>query len=84
MQTILGANGQIGEELSRELKRNYTSTIRLVSRHPTKINDSDTIFPADLLDKEEAIQAIKGSDIAYFTLGLPMDSGLWKGSFPLS
>ena len=27
MQTILGANGQIAEELAREIKRNYTSNI---------------------------------------------------------
>lgn len=32
MQTILGANGQIGEELARELKRSFTSDIRIVSR----------------------------------------------------
>lgn len=26
MQTILGANGQIAEELAKELHRNYTTT----------------------------------------------------------
>ncbi|WDF65423.1 NAD-dependent epimerase/dehydratase family protein [Flavobacterium sp. KACC 22763] len=83
MQTILGANGQIGEELARELKRNYTSDIRLVSRKAQKINDTDTVFSADLAIKEKAIEAVKGSEIAYFTLGLPMDSDLWEKQFLL-
>ncbi|KAF2325802.1 NAD-dependent epimerase/dehydratase family protein [Flavobacterium daemonense] len=81
MQTILGANGQIGEELARELKRNFTSDIRVVSRKVKKINDTDTVFSADLSIKEEAIEAVKGSEIAYFTLGLPMDSDLWEKQF---
>lgn len=81
MQTILGANGQIGEELARELKRNYTSDIRIVSRNAKKVNDTDTIFSADLSDREKAIEAVKGSEIAYFTLGLPMDTELWEKQF---
>ncbi|CAI8796917.1 NAD-dependent epimerase/dehydratase family protein [Chryseobacterium sp. IT-36CA2] len=81
MQTILGANGQIGEELARELKRNYTSDIRIVSRNAKKVNDTDTVFSADLSDKEKAIAAVEGSKIAYFTLGLPMDTDLWEKQF---
>ncbi|WP_026357598.1 NAD-dependent epimerase/dehydratase family protein [Empedobacter brevis] len=82
MQTILGANGQIGEELARELKRNYTSNIRIVSRYPRKVNDTDEVFSADLSIKKKAIEAIKGSEIAYFTLGLPISSDLWEKQFP--
>ncbi|WP_288375295.1 NAD-dependent epimerase/dehydratase family protein [uncultured Chryseobacterium sp.] len=81
MQTILGANGQIGEELARELKRNYTSDIRIVSRNAKKVNDTDTIFSADLSDRKKAVEAVKGSEIAYFTLGLPMDTELWEKQF---
>lgn len=83
MQTILGANGQIGEELARELKRNFTSDIRVVSRKAQKVNDTDTVFSADLTIKEKAIEAVKGSEIAYFTLGLPMDADLWEKQFVL-
>ncbi len=83
MQTILGANGQIGEELARELKRNFTSNIRIVSRGATKVNDTDEVFSADLSIKEKAIEAVKGSEIAYFTLGLPVSSDLWEKQFPL-
>lgn len=83
MQTILGASGQIGEELAKELKRNFTSAIRIVSRKPQKINDTDEIFPADLFIREKAIEAVKGTEIAYFTLGLPISSELWEKQFPL-
>jgi len=83
MQTILGANGQIGEELARELKRNFTSDIRIVSRKAKKINDTDDVFSADLSIREKAIEAVKGSEIAYFTLGLPISSALWEEQFPL-
>ncbi|WP_407535158.1 NAD-dependent epimerase/dehydratase family protein [Elizabethkingia miricola] len=83
MQTILGANGQIGEELARELKRNFTSDIRIVNRRAQKVNDTDEIFSADLSVREKAIEAVKGSEIAYFTLGLPISSDLWEKQFPV-
>ncbi|BDU26132.1 hypothetical protein FLGSB24_28760 [Flavobacterium sp. GSB-24] len=83
MQTILGASGQIGEELARELKRNFTSDIRIVSRDAKKVNDTDTVFSADLTIKEKAVEALKDTEIAYFTLGLPMNSDLWEKQFLL-
>ncbi|TDX10522.1 NAD-dependent epimerase/dehydratase family protein [Flavobacterium sp. S87F.05.LMB.W.Kidney.N] len=83
MQTILGASGQIGEELARELKRNFTSDIRIVSRDAKKVNDTDTVFSADLTIKEKAVEALKDTEIAYFTLGLPMNSDLWEKQFSL-
>jgi nucleoside-diphosphate-sugar epimerase len=81
MQTILGANGQIAEELARELHRNYTRDIRLVSRDPKKVNDTDKLFSANLLDGEATENAVKGSDIVYLTVGLPMDSKMWEEQF---
>jgi nucleoside-diphosphate-sugar epimerase len=83
MQTILGANGQIAEELAKELKRNYTSDIRLVSRQPKKINETDSLFSANLLDKEKTEEAVKGSEIAYLTVGFPLDTKIWKTQFPI-
>lgn len=81
MQTILGSNGQIGHELAKELSENYTKEIRLVSRKPQKIHDSDELVSADLLDFNETNNAISGSDIVYFTVGLPMDSEMWMKQF---
>lgn len=83
MQTILGANGQIADELARELKRNYTSDIRIVSRNPKRVNDSDSVFSANLLDKNKTEEAVKGSKIAYLTVGLPMDTDMWVSQYPI-
>lgn len=83
MQTILGANGQIAEELARELHRNYTTDIRLVSRNPKKVNDSDELFSANLLDAQATDDAVKKSEIAYLTVGLPMNSKMWAEQFPV-
>lgn len=82
MHTILGASGQIALELARELKREYANEIRLVSRHPQKINASDSTVAADLLDAQQTQEAVNGSDTVYFTAGLPPDSGLWERQFP--
>lgn len=83
MQTILGATGQIAMELARELHREYTPKLRLVSRTPRKINDTDELAPADLLNAKQAAEAVKGSSIVYFTAGLPPDTHLWETQFPL-
>ena len=82
MQTILGANGAIGKELAKELKQHYTSEIRLVSRQPERVNETDTLWAADLLDAHQTDEAIKGSDIVYFTVGLPINGELWEKQFP--
>lgn len=78
MQTILGANGQIAVELARELNREYSTELRLVSRNPRKVDDADTLARADLLDAGQTAAAVEGSDIVYFTAGLPADTELWE------
>lgn len=82
MQTILGSGGAIANHLAKELK-NYSSDIRLVSRHPKKVNDSDNIFSADLLDKESVNKAVAGSEVVYLTAGLPYDSKVWQRDWPV-
>ncbi len=83
MQTILGASGQIGQELARSLKRDFTDDIRLVSRNPRKVNDTDHLHRADLLDPAQTMSAVEGSDIVYLTAGLPMDTKLWVEQWPV-
>ncbi|GAB2730574.1 NAD-dependent epimerase/dehydratase family protein [Comamonas sediminis] len=82
MQTILGANGQIATELARALKRHYTQNLRLVSRQPRKVNGTDALVRADLLDAIQTLDAVRGSEVVYFTAGLPPDSALWETQFP--
>ncbi|MET9326036.1 NAD-dependent epimerase/dehydratase family protein [Tsukamurella sp. NPDC003166] len=82
MQTVLGANGQIGEELARYLHEHVTQDIRLVGRNPAKVNESDELVKADLMDAEATSRAVAGSEIVYLTVGLPMDSAMWEERFP--
>lgn len=83
MQTILGASGQIGQELALSLKRDFTDDIRLVSRNPRKVNETDRLHRADLLDAMATMRAVEGSDIVYLTAGLPMDTRVWVEQWPV-
>ena len=83
MQTILGASGQIGIELARALHRDYTTDIRIVSRNPSKVNRTDSTMSANLLNAEQTAHAVKGSDIVYLTVGLPMDTERWEQEWPV-
>ncbi|NBC04134.1 MAG: NAD-dependent epimerase/dehydratase family protein [Bacteroidetes bacterium] len=82
MQTILGAGGAIGTELAKALPQ-YTDTIRLVSRNPEKVNESDVTYSADLMDSEAVKKAVSGSDICYLTVGLKYDKKVWRRSWPV-
>jgi nucleoside-diphosphate-sugar epimerase len=84
MQTILGANGQIANELARELRRTHTTALRLVSRHPRKVHADDTLVAANLLDAAQTAAAVQGSDIVYFTAGLPQDDRLLTEDTPFA
>ena len=81
MQTILGANGVIAINLAKNLPE-YTQQIRLVSRNPRKVNDSDELFKADLLDAIQTAEAIKGSEVVYLTAGLPYRTNVWRTQWP--
>jgi uncharacterized protein YbjT (DUF2867 family) len=83
MQTILGAGGIIGKELAKELK-NYTDTIRLVSRNPVKVNQDDLLFNADLTDKNKVLQAVEGSDVVYLCPGFAYSAKIWQKPLPCS
>ncbi|MEH6564722.1 MAG: NAD-dependent epimerase/dehydratase family protein [Halopseudomonas sp.] len=83
MQTILGASGQIGEELARALHKDFTSDIQLVSRNPKKVNESDQLFSADLLDARQTLSAVEGARTVYLTAGLPMDTQRWEAQWPV-
>jgi nucleoside-diphosphate-sugar epimerase len=81
MQAILGANGVIGNELSRLLPQ-YTDRVRQVSRHPKKVNATDETFAADLLDPKAVSDAVAGSEVAYLVAGLKYDAKVWAEQWP--
>ncbi|MCK9403421.1 MAG: NAD-dependent epimerase/dehydratase family protein [Chitinophagaceae bacterium] len=80
-QTILGANGTIGKILAKELAT-YTRQIRLVSRHPKKVNDTDELFPADLSIPEQVDKAIEGSEVVYLVVGFDYNIKVWRENWP--
>lgn len=82
MQTILGAGGAIGSELTKALPK-FTNDIRLVGRNPIKVNETDKIHKADLLNKQEVIKAVEGANIVYLTVGLPYKAKIWEEQWPI-
>ncbi len=81
MQTILGANGTIGSVLAKEL-RSYTDKIRLVSRNPKKVNDTDELFPADLSNTGSVDKAVEGSNVVYLVVGFDYKINVWEEKWP--
>lgn len=82
MQTILGANGVIANNLVKALPA-YTNQIRLVSRNPKKVNATDEVLSADLLNSEQTAKAVAGSKVAYLTAGLPYTTKVWSEQWPI-
>ena len=81
MQSVLGANGVIGRELSHHLQP-YTDRIRQVGRSPTRLNATDELFRADLLDAKATADAVAGSTVSYLVAGLKYDYRVWQEQWP--
>src|SRR2546423_14499440 len=82
MQVILGAGGAIAKELTKELPR-YATRVRLVARHPKKVNESDEILAGDLLNPETVNNAVKGAEVVYLVAGLQYKIKIWQTQWPL-
>jgi nucleoside-diphosphate-sugar epimerase len=82
MQTILGAGGIISTEIAKNLPQ-YTKKIRLVSRAPQKVNPTDDIMAADLLNGEQVMSAVQGSEVVYLTAGLKYNIKTWQTQWPI-
>lgn len=81
MQTILGAGGAIGVDLAKILPE-FTERVRLVGRNPTRVNPYDDLVAADLLSRDEVVQAVAGSDVVYLVAGLPYKTRVWQQQWP--
>ena len=82
MQTILGSNGVIGQNIAKTLPQ-YTNKIRLVSRQPKKVNETDELVVADLLIAEQVNNAVKGSETVFLTAGILYRIKLWREQWPV-
>lgn len=81
MQTILGSGGAIGIPLAKELKK-YTGEIRLVSRNPKKVNETDILYPVELIDFTKLDKAIEGSEVVYVLIGFEYKLSVWQKTWP--
>lgn len=81
LQTILGAGGSIGVELAKALPE-YTTRIRLVSRSPKKVNDTDELMAADLSKPADIDRAVAGSAMVYVTIGFDYKAKVWQEKWP--
>ncbi len=81
MQTIIGSGGAIGTPLARALKE-FTNEIRLVSRHPRKVNEGDQLYIMDATDLSLIDKAVAGSEIVYITIGFPYKLKVWRNNWP--
>ena len=81
MQTIIGSGGAIGLPLAKELKK-YTEKIRLVSRNPQKVNETDELFSMDANNLTKLNEAIVGSEVVYVTIGFKYNTKVWQSLWP--
>lgn len=82
MQTILGATGVIGKNIAKSLPQ-FTNKIRLVSRNPKFVNETDELVAANLLIAEQVKDAVKGSEVVYLTAGITYKLKLWRKQWPV-
>src|SRR4051812_35523539 len=81
MQTIIGSGGTIGLPLAKELKA-YVDKIRLVSRNPKKVNETDELFPLDVTNLDYVDKAVSGSTVVYITIGFDYNLKIWQQKWP--
>ncbi len=79
--TVLGASGVVGRETVTALLRDG-HTVCAVSRSASP-SSAATQITADLLDAPSASAALRGTDVAYLTVGLPYSTKAWQRDWPL-
>jgi nucleoside-diphosphate-sugar epimerase len=82
MQTILGSGGIIASNLAASLP-SYSDNVRLVSRTPKPVTGKEELFPADLMNREQVLAAVKGSEVVYLTAGLQYNIKVWQQQWPV-
>jgi nucleoside-diphosphate-sugar epimerase len=81
MQVILGSGGVIGRGLANILPQ-YTDKVRLVSRNPVAVNQSDELVKADITNYDQTEKAIENAEVAYLVLGMQYKTAVWQRDWP--
>lgn len=82
LHTILGANGNIAQIVSNQLKLEGI-TVRQFSRNPKKVNESDELASGDLLDSLAVNNAVSGAEVVYLLAGIKYSSKIWEEEWPI-
>jgi nucleoside-diphosphate-sugar epimerase len=80
--TILGANGNIAKEISKELGKRGLK-IRQVSRNPKAVHPGDVLVVADLTDPSQVLQAAEGSAVVFLCAGIKYSKADWQRDWPI-
>jgi len=70
-----------GLPLAKELKK-YTEKIRLVSRNPRRVNETDELFTVDATNPAQLSEVIAGSEVVYVTIGFQYNIKVWQSLWP--
>lgn len=81
LHTILGANGTIATELIPVLQ-SHKLNIRLVSRNPKKVDGAESV-QADVLNYDEVLKAVLGSEVVYLLIGITYSIKIWQQQWPV-
>jgi len=77
---VLGATGVVGREaIAALLARGRTVSSVARSAHQL---DGATPIVADLRDAESTMNAVRGADVAYLTVGVPYTTKAWRRDWP--
>ncbi|MCC8409752.1 NAD-dependent epimerase/dehydratase family protein [Mucilaginibacter sp. UR6-1] len=83
MHTILGAGGPVANTLTRQLI-DHNQNVKLVSRRPSTFTGNNVSWQkADLLNRNEVLNAVKGSTVIYLCAGLVYDKDIWREQWPV-
>ncbi len=78
---VLGANGTIGRETIAAL-RARGETVSAVARS-VRESAGVTSVAADLRDEPSTVNALRGADVVYLTVGVPYSTKVWRRDWPL-
>lgn len=81
MQVILGSGGAISTDLAKNIY-DYDKQIKLVSRNPKKVNNSDILLSGDITNKNVLINALSDANICYVTVGFEYNLKVWQNLWP--
>lgn len=78
---VLGGNGVVGKETISALTGRGL-TVTSVNRQLHEIPSGEAV-QADLKDRDAAVRAIDGAEVAYLVLGLPYSLAVWRRDWPV-